>query len=260
MKQNRETVNPYNTSLTAGGSSGGEGALVGLRGSVLGIGSDIGGSIRSPAANCGVFGFKPTAGRLPLTGWAPLLSAAEHIVPTNGPLSTSLKGLELFMRVSLNGNGDGDGNGNDGVGAGSGKPWLREPNLVAMPWRDPASYFAADAREGGERRKLKVAVMWDDGVVKPHPPIAKALKDVVEKLKASENIEVVDWKPWRHDWAWEIIVRLPIDHSFFLPCRQSIIPLSLPAPISFKEKQNPCSLPLCFILLAGTRMVHPPTQ
>src|SRR6266516_2863279 len=43
------TVNPFNRSLTAGGSSGGEGALLGMRGSCLGIGTDIGGSIRSPA-------------------------------------------------------------------------------------------------------------------------------------------------------------------------------------------------------------------
>ena len=50
----RVTTNPFNTSLTAGGSSGGEGALVGFRGSCLGIGTDIGGSIRSPAANNGM--------------------------------------------------------------------------------------------------------------------------------------------------------------------------------------------------------------
>jgi Asp-tRNA(Asn)/Glu-tRNA(Gln) amidotransferase A subunit family amidase len=47
------TTNPFNTTLTCGGSSGGEGALIGFRGSILGIGSDIGGSIRSPAANNG---------------------------------------------------------------------------------------------------------------------------------------------------------------------------------------------------------------
>jgi hypothetical protein len=41
------TVNPYNTALTSGGSSGGEGALMGMKGSCLGIGTDIGGSIRS---------------------------------------------------------------------------------------------------------------------------------------------------------------------------------------------------------------------
>jgi Asp-tRNA(Asn)/Glu-tRNA(Gln) amidotransferase A subunit family amidase len=50
----RITTNPFNTTLTAGGSSGGEGALVGFRGSCLGIGTDIGGSIRSPAANTGL--------------------------------------------------------------------------------------------------------------------------------------------------------------------------------------------------------------
>jgi amidase len=51
--EDRVTTNPFNTTLTAGGSSGGEGALVGFRGSCLGIGTDIGGSIRSPAANNG---------------------------------------------------------------------------------------------------------------------------------------------------------------------------------------------------------------
>jgi hypothetical protein len=51
--KDRTTTNPFNTTLTAGGSSGGEGALIGFRGSCLGIGTDIGGSIRSPAANNG---------------------------------------------------------------------------------------------------------------------------------------------------------------------------------------------------------------
>jgi amidase len=60
------TVNPYNRNLTCGGGSGGDGALIDMRGSCLGIGSDIGGSIRSPAANNGLFGSKPTALRLPL--------------------------------------------------------------------------------------------------------------------------------------------------------------------------------------------------
>lgn len=57
------TVNPYNRRLTSGGSSGGEGALLGLKGSCLGLGTDIGGSIRSPAANCGLYGFRPTSYR-----------------------------------------------------------------------------------------------------------------------------------------------------------------------------------------------------
>lgn len=81
------TANPYNRDVSSGGSSGGEGALIAMRGSCLGVGSDIGGksdgfedlrnakcltsagSIRSPAANCGIYGFKPTAFRIPTDGW-----------------------------------------------------------------------------------------------------------------------------------------------------------------------------------------------
>lgn len=62
--------NPYKLSLTAGGSSGGEGALVGMRGSLIGVGTDIGGSIRIPALCCGTFGFKPTTDRIPMGGQA----------------------------------------------------------------------------------------------------------------------------------------------------------------------------------------------
>lgn len=59
-----QTVNPHNLQKTSGGSSGGEAALIGGGGSVLGLGSDIGGSIRIPASFCGICGFKPTSGRL----------------------------------------------------------------------------------------------------------------------------------------------------------------------------------------------------
>lgn len=57
------TLNPINRSLTAGGSSGGEGALVAMKGSPLGIGTDVGGSIRVPAMCNGLFGIKPSHGR-----------------------------------------------------------------------------------------------------------------------------------------------------------------------------------------------------
>jgi hypothetical protein len=79
-----ETVCPFNRKLTSGGSSGGEGALIGLKGTCMGIGTDIGvgyqgcqyhttnrlqqGSIRSPAANNGAYGLRPTSYRLPLAG------------------------------------------------------------------------------------------------------------------------------------------------------------------------------------------------
>ena len=180
------TVNPFNRGLTSGGSSGGEGALVGMRGSCLGIGTDIGGSIRSPAANCGVYGLRPTSFRLPTDGWSATMAGSEHIVPVIGPLSTSLEGIKVFMKTIIDA-----------------KPWLREPSLLPFEWKpvDPET-FRLDGR------KLKVGVLWSDEVVKPHPPVLRALKEVAEKLKSVESVELVDWKPFKHDEAWEIIASL----------------------------------------------------
>lgn len=71
--------NPKNRLLSAGGSSGGEGALVGLKGSPLGFGSDIGGSVRIPAGFCGLYGLRPSGGRVPYEGTKEILVAAAYV-------------------------------------------------------------------------------------------------------------------------------------------------------------------------------------
>lgn len=181
------TVNPYNRALTSGGSSGGEGALLGLKGSCLGIGTDIGGSIRSPAANNGVWGFRPSSYRLPTGGaHAPGLGE-EQIIPVIGPLSTSLAGLNVFMKTLI-----------------EQKPWLSDPSMVPLKWNTSESHLVQ--RHG--QKKLKVAVMWHDGVVKPHPPVTRALTEMASKLKKTPGIEVVDWIPHKHDEGWDIISSL----------------------------------------------------
>lgn len=60
-----QSVNAFNSNLISGGSSGGEGALIGARGSILGIGTDIGGSVRIPANLQGLYSISPTTGRIP---------------------------------------------------------------------------------------------------------------------------------------------------------------------------------------------------
>jgi len=62
------TCNPWSASHTAGGSSGGEGALLAMDGSTIGVGSDVGGSIRIPSGYCGIFGLKPGLGRVSYAG------------------------------------------------------------------------------------------------------------------------------------------------------------------------------------------------
>ncbi len=66
------TNNPRDVSRSPGGSSGGEGAIVAAAGSPLGLGADIGGSIRIPSAFCGIVGHKPSGRRVPTTGHFPL--------------------------------------------------------------------------------------------------------------------------------------------------------------------------------------------
>jgi fatty acid amide hydrolase 2 len=100
------TSNPWDIDRTPGGSSGGEGAIVGAGGSAFGIGSDIGGSVRMPAAFCGVYGHKPSTGLLPLTGHYPVYrtgpdAALRRISPyvTIGTLTRSADDIALLRRV-----------------------------------------------------------------------------------------------------------------------------------------------------------------
>ena len=135
------------------------------------------------------------------------MAGADHILGTIGPLSTSLAGVSLFVRTVL-----------------KARPWRWEPSLVPIPWRDEVQ-LGGDGEgsgEGGEggggggkASKLRVGVIWDDGVVRPHPPVAAALSKVVEELRGSDEVEVVDWQCYRHDLAWEIIVRYSLSYPLY---------------------------------------------
>jgi len=93
------TNNPYDSSRTAGGSGGGEGAAVGSGGSVFGIGADIGGSIRIPALFCGVFGHKASAGLIPNTGMWPSRSGEAARMLAMGPLARRAEDLMPLLRI-----------------------------------------------------------------------------------------------------------------------------------------------------------------
>lgn len=75
------TTNPWNENYTCGGSSGGEGALIAMDGSPVGIGTDIGGSLRIPAAYCGIYSLKPAAGRVSYHGARGIFVAAIIVLP-----------------------------------------------------------------------------------------------------------------------------------------------------------------------------------
>ncbi|RMH44994.1 MAG: amidase [Deltaproteobacteria bacterium] len=93
------TCNPYDPSRTCGGSSGGEGAIVGAGGVPFGLGADIGGSIRIPAFFNGVFGHKPTGGRVPVTGHYPMADPRARRFLTLGPLARRAEDIPLLMHL-----------------------------------------------------------------------------------------------------------------------------------------------------------------
>ncbi|MFN0200380.1 MAG: amidase [Bacteroidia bacterium] len=93
------TNNPLNLDRTCGGSSGGEGALVGSGCSVLGIGSDIGGSVRYPASFCGVVGFKPASASINKTGMYPIVQGNLGTMLAAGPLTRSVRDARLVYNL-----------------------------------------------------------------------------------------------------------------------------------------------------------------
>ncbi|OAF68782.1 putative amidase AmiB2 [Intoshia linei] len=98
------TINPYSPegkNFTAGGSSGGEAALISFGGSLPGLGSDIGGSIRIPAAMCGIVGIKPTPNRISTTDLHDIMHGHNLISNVNGPLARDVSGLVLIMKALL---------------------------------------------------------------------------------------------------------------------------------------------------------------
>ncbi|KEP51518.1 putative glutamyl-tRNA(Gln) amidotransferase subunit A, related protein [Rhizoctonia solani 123E] len=195
------TTNPHNRGLAAGGSSGGEGSLIGSRAGLLGVGTDIGGSISSfpeyqtfstwmfsariPAAWCGLYALKPSSYRLPLSSSdiRTPFRGKEDLVLVTGPLARSVRDLELFCRV-----------------VSEYKPWNFDPNTLSIPWNRSLA-------QGSESKNLVIGLWIDDGVVAPHPPIVQCLHRAREALLAAGH-EVVDWVPIAQMEVFELLVKL----------------------------------------------------
>lgn len=131
----------------------GEGALIAMKGSPLGIGSDIGGSVRIPSAFCGIYGLRPSAGRVPYLGTANSLLGQDSVLSVLGPMSGSAEGLSVLMKAC----------------AGR-EPWNRDPIAVRKRWDD------VDEKYTDNGDKLCFGILWDDKDTLPTPPIRRALE------------------------------------------------------------------------------------
>lgn len=163
------TRNPWDPERTPGGSSGGSAAAVAAGMTGLCLGSDMGGSIRIPAAWCGVAGFKPSWGRVPMTGGAPVPGAADFdptLLPEDvavaGPIARSVADLALAFDV---------------LAASEGRPG----SSAAGDLTDPA-------------RPLRVGVWLEDDRSPVSAATLTVLDDACRQL-ADAGVEVVRARP-----------------------------------------------------------------
>jgi hypothetical protein len=83
------------------------------------------------------------------------------------------------------------------------KPWLCEYDLVPLPWR-----ISTSPPWSGSDGRIRLGVMWHDGVVLPQPPIRRALKMLVDALSKSAAFEIVEYEPFKHLQASELAVSM----------------------------------------------------
>ncbi|KAF2847604.1 amidase [Plenodomus tracheiphilus IPT5] len=164
------TVHPQRSDYTPGGSTGGEGALLSLRGTLVGWGTDIGGSIRVPSHMNGLYGLKPSSTRLPYQGVSVSTEGQEHVPSVVGPMGRSVKSLIAVTKAVIDA-----------------EPWYQDPKCSPIPWR-------SEMYEQARREPLVIAVMKDDGVVKTHPPVERVLEETMVTLRDAGH-EIVAWTP-----------------------------------------------------------------
>jgi len=171
------TLNPWDLASSPGGSSGGEGALVAARGSPLGFGTDIGGSVRIPSAVCGIYGFKCTVRRLSTKGLSMQEGPGqETVLSMPGPMARSVDDCVLAMKVWL-----------------CHAMWRGDASRTApVPFRDGV-YTGADASP-----LPRIALLNIDYSDEPSkwPAMIQALNEAAAAFRAA-GAEVVEWVPRR---------------------------------------------------------------
>ncbi|KAB2573779.1 Acetamidase [Lasiodiplodia theobromae] len=153
------SANPHRHSFTVAGSTGGEAALIALRGSILGVGTDMAGSIRMPSAACGIYGVRPSAFIVPFGGQRnPVPDGMVGMEPTAGPMATTMRSCQFFLRTIM-----------------AADPTKYDFTAVGLPWT------GKDFVPSG--RKLRIGYVVDDGVFTPSPPVRRGLHESMGKLE-----------------------------------------------------------------------------
>jgi amidase len=166
------TRNPWDPERTAGGSSGGEAAALATGMTPLGIGNDLGGSLRNPANACGVVSLRPSTGRVPHAGFVPVEDQllTTRLMLVQGPMARTVADVRLALQVMM--------------GAHPRDPWS-----VSAP-------FAGEPSSG----RMRVAVLPAPPGGSCDPRVSAAVRRAADAL-ANAGYDVVETCPPRYDEA-----------------------------------------------------------
>nr|XP_047915067.1 vitamin D3 hydroxylase-associated protein [Anser cygnoides] len=169
-----QTLNPLNHQKTPGGSSGGEGALIAGGGSILGIGSDVAGSIRLPSSFCGLCGLKPTGNRISKLGVVSPITGMYSVTGTLGPMARDVDSLALCMKALL-----------------CEEMFRLDPTLPPIPF-DEEVYTSS--------KPLRIGYYEGDGYFQPSPSMKRAIQET-RKLLQEAGHTLVPFAPPKIDYV-----------------------------------------------------------
>jgi amidase len=222
-----ETSNPWHSGRTPGGSSGGDGAAVASGMAPLGLGNDSGGSIRIPAAFCGITGLKPSYGRFPADHriGPDDPSLASQLMPVDGPLARTVGDLRLAYEVLA---------GTD----------PRDPRAVPAPLYGPAP-----------AKPLKVAVVADPGGQGIHPDVRTALAAAADALReAGYQVEEIEDVPRLAEALAAYGHMVMTEFALAWPRIRTIVPESSRAYIEMSMERTPPVELAEYLRLTGVRL------
>ncbi|OCT82706.1 fatty acid amide hydrolase, gene 1 S homeolog isoform X1 [Xenopus laevis] len=169
-----QTLNPHNHKKTCGGSSGGEAALIAGGGAVLGVGTDVLGSIRMPCSFCGICGLKPSGNRLSSLGFSTPVSGMKSAVMMPGPMARDVDSLALFMKAVL-----------------CDDMFQLDPTVPPVPFRDEIY---------NSSKPLTIGFYDTDGYFLPSPGMRRAIQETKALLEEAGH-KLVPFSPPRIEYA-----------------------------------------------------------
>ncbi|KAJ5895629.1 hypothetical protein N7495_007320 [Penicillium taxi] len=150
-------LNPHVPGYSPGGSTGGEGALL-AQGGRIGIGSDVAGSVRVPAAWSGIYSLRCSTSRWPKAGVSTSMPGQEGIPSVFSPMARTLNDLTYFTKAII------------GM-----QPWKYDNTVHPISWR-------AELETEAQSKPLRIGLLANDGIVPPTPAIERALSTTVSAL------------------------------------------------------------------------------